>query len=339
MPADRAYLEAEAKRIADAHYFPDPESRPILPQGVPTATDALEAAIIALAEKYAEAVAGEVLTMAADHHLTTGTGPDRISFRCGGGCAWWGEARPPLPRVVNEQWRAHVLAEWRKSTGTSQPPARCLGEYRHDGTRSQCELPSGHPKEQEHTGVSAGTSPADDACAGYEPLDGEDGNLCRWCGDKKHNHALPTQPTVAGTSPPRPPSTPTFDLERELRLEWWFNHGCPTAGLYGDDGEMQCGACGIDFRRMPITELLRQVQSVRLVRAAKTVQSTEAESVVPDYDPIRDERKPLTLRAFAASLRQCATQYEHVFDGQNEFHKQSHTWSEWLGNFAHYMSW
>ena len=35
----------------------------------------------------------------------------------------------------------------------------------------------------------------------------------------------------------------------ELRLRYllWAQHPC--GGKYGDDGEMQCGACGVDFRR------------------------------------------------------------------------------------------
>ena len=34
-----------------------------------------------------------------------------------------------------------------------------------------------------------------------------------------------------------------------LRELLWLYHGCPSPALYGDDGEMQCGACVIDFRR------------------------------------------------------------------------------------------
>lgn len=44
---------------------------------------------------------------------------------------------------------------------------------------------------------------------------------------------------------------PLNDLEQEnklLRRLLWNNHG--HRGLYGDDGEMQCSECGIDFKRM-----------------------------------------------------------------------------------------
>ena len=33
----------------------------------------------------------------------------------------------------------------------------------------------------------------------------------------------------------------------ELRKLLWLNHGCQD--LYGDDGEMQCSKCVIDFKR------------------------------------------------------------------------------------------
>ena len=35
-----------------------------------------------------------------------------------------------------------------------------------------------------------------------------------------------------------------------LRRMLWLMHGCPQSFLYGDDGEMQCHRCGIDFKRM-----------------------------------------------------------------------------------------
>ena len=34
-----------------------------------------------------------------------------------------------------------------------------------------------------------------------------------------------------------------------LRKLLWMRHGCPFPALYGDDGEMQCSKCGIDFKR------------------------------------------------------------------------------------------
>lgn len=37
-----------------------------------------------------------------------------------------------------------------------------------------------------------------------------------------------------------------------LRRLLWLSHSCPSHGLYGDDGEMQCHTCGIDFKRSDI---------------------------------------------------------------------------------------
>lgn len=47
---------------------------------------------------------------------------------------------------------------------------------------------------------------------------------------------LDNQETIAKTS-------------QELRRMLWLRHGCPTSAQYGDDGEMQCNACMIDFKR------------------------------------------------------------------------------------------
>lgn len=41
----------------------------------------------------------------------------------------------------------------------------------------------------------------------------------------------------------------TESEEQLLRKLLWLRHGCPVIQLYGDDGEMQCGTCGIDFVR------------------------------------------------------------------------------------------
>jgi hypothetical protein len=46
------------------------------------------------------------------------------------------------------------------------------------------------------------------------------------------------------------------DAELTLRKLLWLRHGCD--GLYGDDGEMQCAKCMIDFRRMTPREIERR---------------------------------------------------------------------------------
>lgn len=52
-----------------------------------------------------------------------------------------------------------------------------------------------------------------------------------------------------------------------LRRMLWLHHGCSVAALYGDDGEMSCGACRIDFKRMNpilIDKMMSQARSMRL---------------------------------------------------------------------------
>lgn len=49
------------------------------------------------------------------------------------------------------------------------------------------------------------------------------------------------------------------ETERDLRQLLWLSHGCSM--LYGDDGEMQCQECRVDFKRASIdriSEALRQ---------------------------------------------------------------------------------
>lgn len=58
------------------------------------------------------------------------------------------------------------------------------------------------------------------------------------------------------------------EIEQELRTEYWLNHGCGLFALYGDDGEMQCGMCLLDFKRAPL-EVLRDW--AHYARVLKTV--------------------------------------------------------------------
>lgn len=65
--------------------------------------------------------------------------------------------------------------------------------------------------------------------------------------------------------------------EQDLRREWWGNHGHAYQALYGDDGEMQCGACPADFKRDSLGKLRKAVFEARLARAAAVaVPDTEA---------------------------------------------------------------
>lgn len=54
--------------------------------------------------------------------------------------------------------------------------------------------------------------------------------------------------------------------EQELREYLWLNHG--HLGLYGDDGEMQCGECSkygiIDYKRNPLDKVIKAAINARI---------------------------------------------------------------------------
>jgi hypothetical protein len=52
----------------------------------------------------------------------------------------------------------------------------------------------------------------------------------------------------------------------KLRELLWHRHGC--SALYGDDGEMQCGKCLLDFKRMPVEEIERRWRDAGLAKLA-----------------------------------------------------------------------
>ena len=40
-----------------------------------------------------------------------------------------------------------------------------------------------------------------------------------------------------------------YEDVKKFRQLLWLNHGCPISKLYGDDGELQCSQCRVDFLR------------------------------------------------------------------------------------------
>lgn len=77
--------------------------------------------------------------------------------------------------------------------------------------------------------------------------------------------------------------------EMILRKLLWINHGCSFPALYGDDGEMQCHTCGVDFKRFTpeqIEERFEKIIEARLklpeVKAKITkMLIKETEDVIP----------------------------------------------------------
>lgn len=68
---------------------------------------------------------------------------------------------------------------------------------------------------------------------------------------------------------PKEPPAPADTADAWLRRYVWLKHGCEYPALYGDDGEMQCSPCGMDFRRATREELERWAQR-RMVDAIKS---------------------------------------------------------------------
>ena len=48
----------------------------------------------------------------------------------------------------------------------------------------------------------------------------------------------------------------------ELRKLLWLNHG--HFKLYGDDGEMQCHECGLDFKRDPVERIVEVFENEKI---------------------------------------------------------------------------
>jgi hypothetical protein len=52
------------------------------------------------------------------------------------------------------------------------------------------------------------------------------------------------------------------DLEFKYRRALWLRHG--HMALYGDDGEMQCGKCVIDFKRTSLEVIEAKLQQLAM---------------------------------------------------------------------------
>lgn len=84
-------------------------------------------------------------------------------------------------------------------------------------------------------------------------------------------------------SPAAPPQEQREPFEATFRKGLWVNHGCPFAALYGDDGEMQCGSCRIDFKREPLAELCETLTVMGRLHAG--LLPSPAAPVTPPEEP------------------------------------------------------
>ena len=56
------------------------------------------------------------------------------------------------------------------------------------------------------------------------------------------------------------PEKETAETENfKFRQYLWCNHGCEFGAMYGDDGEMQCGSCLLDFKRDPASLIIERI--------------------------------------------------------------------------------
>ena len=61
-------------------------------------------------------------------------------------------------------------------------------------------------------------------------------------------------------------TTKKLNGEQILRKLLWLRHGCPFPALYGDDGEMQCGNCRIDFKETSAQDIQKRFEHIGMLR-------------------------------------------------------------------------
>lgn len=57
----------------------------------------------------------------------------------------------------------------------------------------------------------------------------------------------------------------------KLRTMLWLKHGCDM--LYGDDGEMQCGKCILDFKNDSVEEIRERFLAISQERMARLAEA------------------------------------------------------------------
>lgn len=86
----------------------------------------------------------------------------------------------------------------------------------------------------------------------------------------------------------------------ELRKLLWLRHGCSIHLLYGDDGEMQCGVCKIDFKRLPSSEIDARFHEIGVTKYLASLQGDK-----PQVSPAVDS-PPMCRSAFPKTCTNAA---------------------------------
>ena len=72
------------------------------------------------------------------------------------------------------------------------------------------------------------------------------------------------------------------EAEKALREHLWLSHG--HRGIYGDDGEMQCGECGpfgmYDYKREPLEKVVFTAIAARHAVNAEALRKLRSEDPV-----------------------------------------------------------
>lgn len=67
-----------------------------------------------------------------------------------------------------------------------------------------------------------------------------------------------------------------LEAENEtLRSLLWLRHGCPFPALYGDDGEMQCHECCLDFKRDSAQRISERFTEIGMKKYMKEIKDKQ----------------------------------------------------------------
>lgn len=72
----------------------------------------------------------------------------------------------------------------------------------------------------------------------------------------------------------------------KYRKKLWLSHG--HSGLYGDDGEMQCGTCLIDFKRDSLQSIEDRVQQIAMASITTNEQLQRDLATVQEIGRLRE---------------------------------------------------
>lgn len=69
-------------------------------------------------------------------------------------------------------------------------------------------------------------------------------------------------------------------IEFQIREYLWLTHG--HMGLYGDDGEMQCSECGLDYKRDDLQIVVEKANKIRELVSLRKIRKDKWEKEFED---------------------------------------------------------